>query len=406
MSEESHGHNNTFADVIGLLNRRKWIILGVTLAGSVGVFLYALISILLPKDKSYLPNYYIPEAQVIINESSEGGLTDLLKSSGLGNLAGLAGVGSSGPTASGLAMKIARTDSFLDSIAQEFDFYTRFDLTKSEFPKTMARQMIRSSLQFRSDADSGMMAIGYKSTDKVLATDIVNYVVRLLEEEFRRISVDKNVTQAELIARKLSGVEAEIERLQGELNGLQQQYNTFDLAALAREQASKLASLRADLLQKSLEIDSYNRAVGIEDPALRRLKVERDTLKANIDKLEKGYRENGIVVPAERELPDLVIRYTKLRGDLDVQRKIYETLVQQQELVKLQVEGVPPTFQIYETAVVPEMKAGPSRPRLCMIVAGASFFFSIALAFLVDYFVRMLKDPKNVRKVKGIIDEG
>jgi uncharacterized protein involved in exopolysaccharide biosynthesis len=174
---------------------------------------------------------------------------------------------------------------------------------------------------------------------------------------------------------------------------------------LAREQAEKLGTLRADLLQKSLEVDSYGSSVGIEDPAMRRLKAERDALRANIAKLERGYNENGVIVPPEADLPRLVLQYTRLKGDLDVQKKIYETLVQQQELIKLQVESVPRTFQIYEKAAVPERKAGPSRPKICMVVAVASFFFGIVLALLVDYLARSLRDPANLRKLKGNVDE-
>lgn len=405
MPEEKVKKRPDFFDILGLLNRRKWIVVSITLLGSIGVFLFALLSILLPERKSYWPNFYIPEAHVIITDSGGGGTADLLKAAGLSGLAGLAGVGGAGPSASGLAVKIASTNLFLDRIASDFDFYNRYNLIGSVKPKTMARRMIKKNLTFTMDANSGMMTVGYESTDKALATDIVNRIIELLEEQFAVIAVDKNRTQLGLVGRKLRDVEAEMLRLQGELNKLQSRYSTFDLAALAKEQAGKLASFRAELLQKSLEVDSYSSVVGIEDPALRKLKAERDALRANIAKLEKGYNENGVVVPPEAELPQLVLQYSRLKGDLEVQRKIYETLIQQQELIKLQVESVPPTFQIYEKAVVPERKAGPNRPKVCMIVAAASFFFSIALAFLVDYFARSLKNPVNIDKLKGRLDE-
>lgn len=404
MPESSRRIRPSFFEILGVLNRRKWIVVGTTLISSVGVFLFALFSILLPEEKSYWPNYYIPEAHVIISDSG-GGTADLLKAAGLPGLAGLAGVGSTGPTASGLAVKIASTNFFLDRIASDFDFYSRYNLNRSVKPKTMARKMIKRSLTFTMDANSGMMTVGYESTDKVLATEIVNRVIELLEEQFTVIAVDRNRTQLGVVSRKLQEVEAEMLRLQDELNKLQRSYSTFDLATLAKEQASKLASLRAELLQKSLEVDSYSSVVGIEDPALRKLKADRDTLRANIARLEKGYNENGVVVPAESELPQLVVQFTRLRGDLEVQRKLFETLTQQQELLKLQVESVPPTFQIYEMAVVPERKAGPNRPMICVVMAVASFFFGIALAFLVDYFARSLKDPANLDKLKGKLDE-
>ncbi|MGR3302788.1 MAG: GumC family protein [Candidatus Scalindua sp.] len=403
LSEISQNQNSStsFLDVIGILYREKWVIIIITFVGSVGIFLYALISIKLPPEKSYLRNYYIPQAHVMINESAEGGVTDMLKSAGLGNLAGLAGIGQSGPTPVGLAQRISKTNTFLDTIAEEFDFYEKYHLYATEFPKTIARGMLRGGLQITSDPGSGMLTIGYKSVEKELATQIVNRVVELLEEQFAIISVDKNRTQLVLIEKRLKDIEAEMLNLQGELDLLQEKYNTFDLAALAKEQANRLASLRKDLLQKSLEIDTYAGYTSSDDLMLRKLKIERDSLKTNLRRLERGYSEAGVIFPAEKDLPDLLIQYTRLNGDLTVKRKIYESLAQQYELVKIQVESVPPTFQVYEKAEIPEMKAGPDRVKLCMIVAGASFFFSILLAFIVDYIRRVFKDKDSVKRLMG-----
>ncbi len=401
LSEINQNQNSTttFLDVIGILYREKWIIIITTLVGSVGIFLYALISILLPPEKSYLRNYFIPQALVLINESAEGGVSEMLKSAGLGNLAGLAGIGQTGPTPVGLALKIATTDTFLDRIAEEFNFYEEYDLYETEFPKTYARDMLKGGLQITSDPGSGMLTIGYQSVEKELATEIVNRDVELLEEHFYVISRKKNRTQLVLIEKRIRDKETEMLRLQAEIDLLQQRYNTFDLAALVKEQAGKLASLRRELVQKSLEIDTYAGYTTSDDPVLRKLKIERDNLKTNLEKLERGYSEDGIVFPAEKELPDLLVEYSRLKGELTVKRKIYETLAQQYELVKLQVESVPPTFQVYEKATIPEMKAGPSRAKLCIIVAGASFFFSILLAFIVDYIKRLLKTHENIGKI-------
>ncbi len=401
---QNQNQNNsiTFLDVIGILYREKWVIIIPTLVASIGIFLYAFISIKLPPEKSYLPNYFIPQAHVLINESADGGVSDMLKSAGLGDLAGLAGISKTGPTAVGLAQRISKTNTFLDTIAKDFNFYERYKLYVTEFPKTLARGMLIGGLQITSDPGSGMLIIGYKSTEKELATQIVNRVVELLEEQFAIISVDKNRTQLTLIENRLKDIETEMLYLQSEIDLLQGKYNTFDLAVLAKEQANKLASLRKELLQKSLEIDTYAAYTKRDDPMLRKLKIERDSLKSNLGRIERGYSEAGVIFPAEKDLPDLLIQYTRLKGELSVKRKIYETLAQQYELVKLQVESVPPTFQIYEKATIPEMKAGPNRAKLCMIVAGTSFFFSILLAFIVNYIKRVFRDKDSIKRIKGI----
>lgn len=389
-----------FLNIIGLLNRQKWLIIVISIAGSIGVFLFALLGKLLPPEKSFFPDYYIPQAQVFVNITSTGGLTELLKSAGLSNLSGIPGVGTGGPTAVGMAKKISTTGTFFGPIDQEFGFTKRYG------PLKAGLVFIRSLLIWE-DPTSGMITIGYKSIDPEQATEIVNRVVERLEEQFAIIYVDRNRIQLSLLDKKLKDVQAEMIELQDKLDAMHKKYSTFDVSTMAKEQATKIASLRAQLLQKNLEIDSYMRNVGIEDPALKRLKVERDSFRDSIKRMENGYQQDGIIVPSENELPELVLQYTKVKSDFDVQRRIFETLIQQYETIKLQVESVPPTFQIYERAAVPmkEGKAGPSRSRFCMVGAAASFFFGILLAFIVDYFQRKLKNPANVEKIRGVHDE-
>jgi len=400
---QNQNNSTTFLDALGVLYREKWIVIIITLLGSVGIFLYDSISIKLPPEKSYMPDYFIPQAHALINETADGGVSDMLKSAGLGDLAGLAGISTTGgPTAVGLAYRISTTNTFLDKIAEEFDFYRKYKLYGHIFQKTIPRGIIGASLIITSDPGSGMLTVGYKSFDRELATQIVNYVVDLLEEQFAVISVDKNKTQLVLIEKRLKDIEAEMLCFQGEIDMLQEKYNTFDLVALVKEQATKLTSLRKEILQKSFEIDTYAGYTTSDDAVLRKLKIERDSLKVNLKKLEQGYSEAGVIFPPEKELPNLLLQHTKLKGELSVKRKIYETLVQQYELIKLQAESVQPTFQIYEKATVPEMKAGPKRLKICIIVAGISFFFSILLAFIVSYIKRVLKDKDSIKRIKGI----
>ena len=76
--------------------------------------------------------------------------------------------------------------------------------------------------------------------------------------------------------------------------------------------------------------------------------------------------------------------------------------IQQFEILKLQSGGSGPMFQIIEYAEIPEMKSGPSRGKLCIIVTFAAFFFSIFIVFVKEAWNNLKKDPENMRKLKGL----
>ena len=60
-----------------------------------------------------------------------------------------------------------------------------------------------------------------------------------------------------------------------------------------------------------------------------------------------------------------------------------------------------PVFQVLEYAEVPDLKSGPSRGMLCIIVSAAGFFLSVFLAFLFNAIQNIRKDPDAMARLRG-----
>ena len=58
-----------------------------------------------------------------------------------------------------------------------------------------------------------------------------------------------------------------------------------------------------------------------------------------------------------------------------------------------------PVFQILERAAIPDIKSGPSRGKLCIIVTFAAFFIAVFLAFLLNAIENIRKDPEAMEKL-------
>ena len=110
-------------DLFAVLWQRKVMIIAITGIAIIGVLIFSILSLKLPPEKSFLPNKYTPQAQMLINDSSSssGGLSAALSSSGLGSLASLAGVNVSGGSSySALASYFVGSNSLLDQVIQKF----------------------------------------------------------------------------------------------------------------------------------------------------------------------------------------------------------------------------------------------------------------------------------------------
>lgn len=204
-------------DLVSVLLKRKWLIIGITGLSMVGALAYAIGSLLLPPETSYLPNEYTPKAHMMINDSSSsgGGMASMLASSGLGGLANLAGVNvASGSTYSALAVYLAGTNSFLDSVVDRFNLIERYKIEKS--PRAESRKALKEKLSASMDDESGVFTISFTDIDPVFAQEVVNYSVQYMEQRFTEMGIDKNKLQKENLEVNIKNTYDEIIKLEAE----------------------------------------------------------------------------------------------------------------------------------------------------------------------------------------------
>ncbi|MDR2898354.1 MAG: lipopolysaccharide biosynthesis protein [Spirochaetaceae bacterium] len=200
---------------------RIFIIVTVVLA-MVGVVAFSVISIVLPPEKSPFPNEYTPESLMLINEgsNSSGGLSSVLASSGLGSLAGLAGVSGGGGTSNGqLAQVICGTNSFLDSVVDRFDLIERWEIEKSV--RASSRTALKKVLIGTLDDETGVFSLKYTDIDPVFAEQVTNYATELLESRFKEMKLDQNQLKKENLEASLEAAMAELLRLEGDMQSLE-----------------------------------------------------------------------------------------------------------------------------------------------------------------------------------------
>lgn len=397
-TSQQHEDEIDLLAVVGVLWKRKFLILGITITVALAVFVYALISIKLPPEKSPLPNLYKPEALILVNDNQAGGsLQSALTSAGIASLAGLARA-SAGGWYGALAVKLLARSTILDSVAERFDIAQRYKIGESV--KGNTRKAILSKATFDFDIDTSTLAIAYEDIDPDFATEVVNYFVELLDRKFATIGGNRNIRQRDLLETKLAEVQDEISRTEEELQAFQRKHGILSPQILATEQVALLGEMRARLINKQIEIQTYSEFAYINDPVLVRLKAERDQLQTAISDMENR-NFGGIPGENNQDIPALAVEYARLERDIRIQGKIFEVLSQQYELSKLSLEGKEPIFQVLELADVPDLKSGPSRPRRVIVATIGAFFFSVILAFSLNAWENVRKDLERMNKLRG-----
>lgn len=385
-------------DLIGVLFKHKWLIIITTGLAAVFILVFSIISLKLPPEKSFYPNVYKPVSTVKINDSDAGGLSSLMGSSDLGALGSLMGLSSKGNSNAALAIKLAKSRTVVDQIAEEFDLMAVYQV-ESDFPVTTLRQTIQEKLSLQEDSATSTLSISYEDIDRDLATRMVNRLVGILEEAFTDIDQTSNRSQKVVIEEKLAEAEDRMRQMQEEILAFQRENDVLDASTMAEELTSKVMGLKSQVTVAEAELSTLRTRLPAQDPTLRLKALEVEGLKDVLTSLEQGRGSAGL--PSLESMPRLVLSYEEKKRLLETQASIYAALLQQYEFLKLQDKGTGPTFQVIEYAEVPEMKAGPSRGKLIIIVTMAAFFLSIFGAFLKEFWDNLKRDPERMRKLKG-----
>jgi tyrosine-protein kinase Etk/Wzc len=371
---------------LAIVLRYRLLVIIVTGTAAVGIIAFCVASLLLPPEVSPLPNKYTASATVLVQK----GMGDNLSASILTAL----GI-ESRPTdtalgfdTGALVLLVLNSRTFLDKVVEEFGIIRRYGITSQI--KSRSRGTLLQKSNFVYNRNTAAVSISFEDIDPVFARDVTNHMVALLNEWFAQNMGSSNQRQALLLNEKVKEVKVDMDKLEGRVKELQKKYGVLGAQDLGTSQASALAALRSQLILKEIEIKNYSTVSAIEDPKLQQLRDERQNILDLISQTQQVVPNVQDSTGGPKSLPDLQMEFNNLTVELDVQRKIYNTLSHQYEVLKLTSEPES-AFQIMELAEVPDSKSSPSRTKLIAMVTIGAFVASVVLAFLLHSLAQIRK---------------
>lgn len=252
-------------DLFAVLWHRKWLIITITVLAMIAVVVFSIISLVLPAEKSPLPNTYTPKALMLINDSSSSGgsLSSMLSSSGLGSLASIAGVSvPGGSTYSALAVFLSTTNTFLDTIVDKFDLITRWEIEKEV--RANSRKQLKEVLKAEFDEETGVLSLSFTDTDPAFAQEVVNFATDYMEQRFLNMGLDKT-------KREKDNLEINIQNTYDAIVDLQKQTTNLEHSVSSRNPTS-VPSIMLELSKLQLELEA-------QEQIYKQLKAQYELVK-------------------------------------------------------------------------------------------------------------------------------
>jgi uncharacterized protein involved in exopolysaccharide biosynthesis len=376
---------------LSVLFEHRWLIIAVTAASAIGVSAFCIASVRLPPQQSPLPNKYTASAIILVQKGAETDVSSAIRSA-LGIIDSPV-ESSSGFDSGAFLLMVLQSRTFLDKIAEEFGVVQKYRILDQV--KSKSRKLLLANLHFENNRATSAITISYTDIDPVFARNLTNRMVTLLSEWYSENMGSSKQRQKKLLEEKIGEVNIDIDRLENRQNQLQKKYGALTAQDLGVSQASTLAALRSQLILKEIDIKNFENVSSAADPKMEQLQEERQNIVDQISRLQQGMPETADSTTTLTSLPDVQTAFNNLTVELDVQKKIANTLSHQYEVLKLTSDSEPP-FQIMELAEIPDAKSGPQRTIIIAEVIAIALIASMALALLISGISRVRKAPKKL----------
>ena len=364
--------------LLSVLSKYRRLVIIVTVTALVGAVAFSVVSIRLPPDRSPLPDTYTASATLLVLKGMSSDLSaTILSALGIESR----NVESASVFDMGeLVLFVCKSRTIIDKAIEDLGLSQRYRTPGQT--RSRLRDMVLRKCRFEYNRTTSAITISFEDTDPVLARDVANEMVALLNGWFAQNLGTTNTKQKQLLEEKVKAVRADIDTLENRLRDLQTKYGVLTAQDLGTTQATTLAALRSQLILKEIDIKNYSATSTIEDPKLQQLREERQSILDLISQTQRGVPD-AQGASTQANLPDVQMEFNNLTVELEVQRKIYDTLSHQYEVSKLTSESES-SFQVLDLAEVPDRKSGPSRTRIVAIVGIAALLAGVAMALFLN----------------------
>jgi capsule polysaccharide export protein KpsE/RkpR len=179
------------------------------------------------------------------------------------------------------------------------------------------------------------------------------------------------------------------------MKGFQERTGAIKIDDQARAVIQSIAQLRAQVASREVRLKVARSYATRQNPEVQRLEEEVRGLKEQLGHLESGSGRGADPLVSAGRMPQLGADYVRRMRELKFNEALYEILLKQFELAKLDEARDAPVIQIIATAVPPETRFTPRRAQMVVTAFVVSFFVSVLGAFFLEFMERSQQNPDN-----------
>ncbi len=390
----------TILDFFLVLAKRKRFIIGSTLIAAILIIIFSILAVNLPYDHewNYFPGLYNPTVKVMITWEEMAVVQKLS-----GAFDAYSKLGSS--IALGInpflevMTQLLKGHTVLDNVATELNLYERFNKKKFGMRGWLMQRIVIYPVTLTPLPNFFIVAISFRHSNNEEAAEILNAFINNLQNKFRALAMEQVMIRKNYVLERMAIVENAISNYKDQILEFQENYGVFDINKQTNYQSNLIAENTIEIMRKELEIKLLKQYLDDNNAKIRILEDEIRTRKSFIEDLSSESISGFVSL---NTLTDIKTTYSILEQNINIQKTIYEDLVQEYELIKIDETGALSNFLVIEGAEVLPYPFAPIREFHFLIVVFSVLIISILLACIKEYFVQLIRKPGEDIKYREI----
>lgn len=373
--DKKKDHEVSLLDLLYVLVRGKMLIIKMCSIAILASVVYSLT----------LPNIYSATAAIIPPQKESGGGLSAL----LGQTGGLAGLAAGLGGGSDLYLGILKSRSVADAVIQRLSLEKVYEAKSLE----SVRRRLVQAVRFQAGKD-GIITITADDRDAKLTALLANAYVDELARTTVRLNLSKAGSERMFLEKRLSVVKKDLTAAEEDIKSFSQRHKVVQVDAQAKATIEGVARLKAELATKEVQLAMLKSRQTDQSPEVKAVQNGITRLKDELGSLGGSGGSNAI--PAIGNVPAVGLEYSRKLRELKTQEAVFEQLMKQYELAKLNEAKDSSSFQVLDEAVIPLTKSKPSRAQIVIISTLSAFFLAALILFVQEYLGKL---PEERRKV-------
>jgi uncharacterized protein involved in exopolysaccharide biosynthesis len=352
----------TLLDLAIALARHKRLVVGIPFAAGV---VAAAITLM-------MPNIYSATARILPPQQGSSATASSLMAQ--------VGALSSGATAllalknpSDLYVGMLRSNTVADALIKRFDLRTWYG------EKTLVQTR-------RSLSKAATITVIEVSDEKPQrAADLANGYAEELERLTVTLAISEAAQRRLFFEKQLKHAKEDLAEAELALKRTQESTGLIKLDEQGRALIESVARIRAEIAAKEVQLAAMRTYATAQNPDFVMLQQQIAGLRDQVSKLEGSAKlEKGSLLVTGGNVSEAGLEYIRRVRDVKYQEAIFEVLIRQLELAKIDEAREASIVQVLDTATPPDRKAKPKRLLITLVTAIVSGLITVLYVLLKE----------------------